>query len=588
MLWLALRLPQLPLDVFSAELAQANDDSEDSSPVKKNTADKPPLLVYHNLRGSKKILHSNDTAEALGVRKTMSLVTAEALLQAQLEEQASRQSEHPTEHQNEKQNELNAEPSEPASIKHPATTLTNPPYHCFERDLSREWVALQQLAAVCYDFTPHVSIHNPPPLSSSTPGQSQGGNNKTGTHNRDAGLLLEISGSLKLFKGLARLCQLLQQQLQPWQCFVQIGIGPTAEGAWLISHSRYLPGDHYNEHDYLQHLGHIHLTKIDCFTEAFGQLSKMGLAQLQQVLAMPMVELGRRFGEAFIHYLYALTGKHNNALVRKTEACEFCSRVQLNHPVTNLQQLQPVVTSLLQQLIQFLRREQQQCEAIEWQLLAATGEKKTVPVVCQPVHSDWQLLQQLTSIHFDHLSINFEVDSVELVATQHSHFNQETGDLFAADPELALNQQEVLRRWQLLLTRLHNRLGNSSTLELNPLPEHWPEQLNHWQTSEIKNGKNKAAVAEPQVQYQADDNPLAPRPSWLINPPVVLKERGHQLFWRGPLTLLLGPERLQGQWWLPGDNQCRDYFIAEQDDYRRVWVYHDAKQKQWFLQGVFG
>jgi len=230
------------------------------------------------------------------------------------------------------------------------------------------------------------------------------------------------------------------------------------------------------------------------------------------------------------------------------------------------------------------------------------------------VHSDWQLLQQLTAIHFEHLQLDFEIDSVELVLTQHSPFNQETGDLFASDPELALNQQEVLRRWQLLLTRLHNRLGNDSTLQLTLQPEHWPEQLNQWHSSRIQGhaqkqmaekktlavtGETAAAsqVAEPPAQYQAslfDDEvteasaPLAPRPSWLINPPVQLNERGHQLFWRGPLTLLLGPERLQGQWWLPGDNQCRDYFIAEQDDYRRVWIYHDHRQKQWFLQGVFG
>lgn len=562
MLWLALRFPQLPLDVFASE----SDQRSRPPRAEHTTPSDPAILVYQAVRGSKKVLHSNDTAEAMGVRKAMSLVTAEALLQAHLEGKPST----PT----------TQEPT-PASGNNNATAQL---YQCLERDSSREWVALQQLAAACYDFTPHVSVHNPPALEPST-----------GSSQRDTGLLLEVSGSLKLFNGLARLCQLLQQKIKPWQCFVQLGLGPTPEGAWLLSQSRYSPGDNYCEHDYQTQLGHIQLDKIDCFNEAFNQLNKMGLVQLHQVLAMPMAELGRRFGEDFIAYLQALTGKRNSALMRRAETCEFRSRVQLNHPITDLQQLQPVITNLLQQLLQFLRREQHQCEAIEWLLLSATGDRQSIPVVCQPIHSDWQLLQQLTMIHFDNLTINFEIDSVELTLKQHSYFNQETADLFAADPELALNQQAVLRRWQLLLTRLHNRLGERSTLQLAEQPEHWPEKLNHWHTSQVQNNP-KDKISAPQTNNppsdlahnQTDTTPLAPRPSWLIDPPAELTQRDHQLFWRGPLKLLLGPERLQGQWWLPGNGQCRDYFIAEQNDFRRLWIYHDHKQKQWFVQGIFG
>jgi protein ImuB len=231
-------------------------------------------------------------------------------------------------------------------------------------------------------------------------------------------------------------------------------------------------------------------------------------------------------------------------------------------------------------------------------LLSASGEQQRINIVCQPVHGDWSLLQQLTYIHFEHTELTFEVDSVELWLNQSSPFLQETGDLFSADPELALDQQQVMRRWQLLLTQLHNRLGDKSTEYLTLESEHWPEQLNHWQPATLQN-KNRQDADQQGTSGQNEDTPenidwieqldqhLAPRPSWLIDPPEILKQNHHQLFWQGPLKLLLGPERLQGQWWQNEDAQCRDYFIAEHHDYRRLWVYHDHKAQQWFLQGVF-
>ena len=556
MLWLALRLPQLALDVFAADIAAATNQGHSNQEYSNQSNAQPPVLVYQLVHGSKKIQHSNATAEAMGVRKTMTLVTAEALLQAYLEDKNTL----PTTSNGPVKNT----PSEPPS----------PPYHCFERNPSREWVALQQLAALCYDFTPHVRVHNPPTLETPSPSSEY-----------DTGLLLEISGSLKLFKGLASLCQLLQQKMMLWRYFVQLGLGPTPEGAWLLSQTCFQPGNDYCQQVYLSELDRIAIDKIDCFVEAFNQLNKMGLTQLHQIFAIPHVELGRRFGEAFIAYLDALQGKQNTALMRRSEDCEFHTHVQLNHPIADTQQLHPVITDLLQQLMQFLQREQQQCEAIEWLLHSATGDKQIITVVCQPVHSDWQLLQQLTTIHLEHVTLTFEIDCVTLVLKQHSHFHQETGDLFSADAELALDQQAVARRWQLLLAQLHNRLGDRSALQLDLQAEHWPEQQNHWHHCQIQ---SQTKTIEPALPNTTNNTTLAPRPHWLIHPPVTLTQRNHQLFWRGPLTLLLGPERLQGQWWQPDKKQYRDYFIAEQNDCRRLWVYHDHQQKQWFLQGVFG
>ncbi len=581
MLWLALRLPQLSLDVFSKAIS----------------CPQSPLVVYHQVHNSKKIFQSNDTAETLGVRKGMSLVTAEALLQATDENLCRANSISSDQSSNASISSSSALTGDPLAnfSGHTKTTTTNV-YYCFSRDISREWVALQHLAGICYEFTPHISLHNTPPLTTSLGGDAT----------LCPGLLLEISGSLKLFKGQKNLCSTLSNKVKDCGYFAQLGLGPSPEGAWLLSTQTFAQTQYTNQ-QYWQSLGSIELNRIDCFIDAFDQLQKMGLQQLQQVFAMPMVELGRRFGEAFIAYLHMLLGKKTTTLIRRTEPKKFHKRAQLNYPIVDLQQLQPVILNLLQQLAQFLRREQLQCESIEWLLLSATGERLSIIIVCQPVHGDWNLLQQLTDIHFENITLDFEIDSVELLLDQFSHFHLKTEDLFANDAELALNNNEMLRRWQLLLTRLHNRLGSTSTLGLNVLSEHWPEQLNSWIPCTIQNINHKEEGETldwiDQLHQNKNGLPnthaLAPRPSWLIDPPTVLTEYNHQLIWQGPLTLLMGPERLQGQWWLlkkndPVDDRekgteiiCRDYFIAEHNDYRRVWIYYDYQSSTWYLQGVF-
>jgi protein ImuB len=84
--------------------------------------------------------------------------------------------------------------------------------------------------------------------------------------------------------------------------------------------------------------------------------------------------------------------------------------------------------------------------------------------------------------------------------------------------------------------------------------------------------------------------PGMPRPLWLLHEPLQLAERQHRPWWRGPLTLLSGPERIETGWWDAHLVQ-RDYFIAEGES-GWVWIYRartvQGTEAGWFLQGVFG
>ena len=81
-----------------------------------------------------------------------------------------------------------------------------------EHDLNEEMKALREAAYAAFRFTPHIVL-------------------------QDSGLIAEVSGSLKLFGGLKKLCRLLNQAVAAQGLQLCIGVAPTAKGAWLLARS---------------------------------------------------------------------------------------------------------------------------------------------------------------------------------------------------------------------------------------------------------------------------------------------------------------------------------------------------------------
>lgn len=56
-----------------------------------------------------------------------------------------------------------------------------------------------------------------------------------------------------------------------------------------------------------------------------------------------------------------------------------------------------------------------------------------------------------------------------------------------------------------------------------------------------------------------------------------------------PIARMTGPYRLQSGWWARtgwGAGIVRDYWYAERSDGALLWIFHDAAQGAWFLQGI--
>jgi protein ImuB len=76
----------------------------------------------------------------------------------------------------------------------------------------------------------------------------------------------------------------------------------------------------------------------------------------------------------------------------------------------------------------------------------------------------------------------------------------------------------------------------------------------------------------------------AQRPFWLLDEPHPVRLENDVLHWNGPLKLLLGPERLEDNWWL--QPASRDYYIAQTETGQPIWLFQDRYSRQWYVQGI--
>ncbi len=498
-LWLALRLPELPLNALGFD------------------ADTPRALA---ITEKQQVVCSNAHARAMGIIPGTNATTARLLGDCEL----------------------------------------------LPRDSLQEQQALAQLAERMYQFTPYIETYS----------------NKT---QAEAGLLLEVSRCLKLFAGLKPLAERIFASLQATPYCFECGLAHTAKGAWLLSYQQHaLTG---NEHKdlFLQRLQTVPVQWLHDYPQAVEALQKSGFHTLgdisRQIDAQTISSIKKRFGAPFTQavcdifaieqsFLQSSLFEQPVAVYRPQEF--FFDSLQFDYPVSLTEQLQWPIESMLQKLTQFLRKRQLQCQHIEWKLYDIHHNSEWLQVHCDSGQSHAQLLCELTRVQLEQRQLPFEVDTLELICRHTSPVQNRSQNL---DFDGSHPQQRQTQNFAVTAARLKARLGERALFKIGYCDSHIPEA-----------SSLALATGEPVNQQLPEPQQQALRPTWLFDTPLPVQEQRQGLYWRGQLQILAGPERIEGNWW--DTPTARDYFMAQRQDYLRVWIFHDLHKQQWFVQGVFG
>jgi protein ImuB len=439
-----------------------------------------------------------------------------------------------------------------------------PTLQTLARDPRRERHLLEVMAQRGLHFTPRVSLEPPD------------------------GVLLEVRGSLRLFGGARRLCELLQADLTATTgATVRFAITPAPLAAlWFARQAETSRTVLVRRHEALP--GRLSALPLTCtrWPERSQQmLGTMGVRTIGECLRLPRDGFARRFGAALLTTLDRATGRLPEPRAGFAAREKFSTRRDLEPEVAATERLGRALEPLLEELCRFLRERGRAMQTLELQLhhreVASTHVRMRF---MQPMGAQPQRIAELLREKLARVALPQPVRAVRLVSGPLVEMTAVPIQLFADDRrESSVNMPQ-------LVERLRARLGVTAVHGLACVPEHRPEAA--WRATEPvlqgsvgPDGKRRRQASSPEVREAGATMRQAGlaglRPLWLLDEPQ---------FCPGRLELEDGPACIQSGW-RDGQDIARDYYVARNGRGMRLWVFRnrrDAEARGWFIHGYFG
>lgn len=410
------------------------------------------------------------------------------------------------------------------------------------RDEAAERAALERLAAWALQFTPVVSI-------------------------AAADALLEVQGSLKLFGGLSPLCRRIEQGLAEIGYDACIACAPTPLAAQLFARAGLAA--RIRHRDALRHeLQKLSLDVLDYPPELTATLRNFGVRTIGECLQLPRDGVARRLGQQLLDDLDRALGRLPDPRLPFVPPARFKSSLALPAPVEQAEALLFGAHRLLAELCGWLVATGRGAQNLRW-VLAHEHHADTridmalVAASRDPEHLLSVLRERLARVAFPRpvAAVTLSTDTFQPLAPHNLSFLPE-----------ARHRTESITR---LVERLRARLGDEAICGLATHADHRPERA--WRPHRPCDGNAPES-----------GRGWPSRPLWLLASPQPLKEISAVPHYDGPLSLIVGPERIEAGWW-DGIEIARDYFVACNPAQSLLWIYRERNAPGgWYLHGFFG
>lgn len=410
----------------------------------------------------------------------------------------------------------------------------------YTRDIETEVQRLKSLVVTGYRFTPVVCCADPDVM------------------------LLNVSGSLQLFKGWDPLHRDIHKSFLQHGHLTSIGVAHTPRAAVVLAKANLMltlsafPTEEELRAQSMSQLKQADMTCTELQAKTIESLHNMGLYTVGSILDLPRHELNQRFAPEFTQYFSQLTGEIDDVWDLETPKEQFHESLHLLEPVLGKQELLSPMEHLTLELSDWLRSRHLGLQEAEWSLTDFTGKCSNFRIQFTQPHTSQQTMLSITNLKLERVELPEEVTSISLrvMRTQllSAVANKEI-DLFGNE------HRHSNRAHHDLLDRLATRLGNESLQMLKPLDDHRPERA--WASSMTQTRRSTVPRA------------TLTRPLWLFEPPLSIKPKNFEI--------LRGPERIQCGWW--DSNLDRDYFVARHESGSLCWIF--LENDMWFQHGYF-
>lgn len=472
------------------------------------------------------------------------------------------------------------------------------------------------LAVWCLQFTPRVAL-------------------------MEDAVVMEVEASLRLFRGRPALQARVADEA-PELGVAAIGWAPTATAALVLARCRVTDLGGRLLQAVLDPLPLRALSAAAAHAEA---LSRAGINTLGQLRSLPRGGISRRFGAALLTMLdqaYALRPEaHRWELLPE----DFHARLELPSREDHAPALLLGVRPLLMRLCGWLAARHAGATGVTLHWVhdsmrakdAGDGGSLTVRTA-EPIR-ELEHFCRLLAEHLARTRLLAPVGELRLEAIGVQALTEDSASLL---PDTVRTGETLY----LTLERIAARLGPTRVLQPAPGDDHRLEWMTHWQPADdgvgtqgaqhphgTRSGNGGGAVRRAggaatgrlAAARRLRPAPQVPEPTFLLEPPLPLAVREHRPCYQGPLTLLIGPDRVEGGWWdrlpadrikpaeasppsppprftdlLPHDNAAmqivghrnvvRDYWIAVNDNAGVLAIFRQTLpggSTTWFLHGLY-
>lgn len=391
-------------------------------------------------------------------------------------------------------------------------------------------------------------------------------------------LLLEIAGSLRLFGGLKRLRRQIAAGLREQGFRASLAIAPTPLAATWLAHGRrrVCVRDAANLPAALRDLPLACLGWPPAVTES---LAGIGAAELGDCLRLPREGFARRFGVRRLLELDRALGRLPDPRTSWRAPERFCADVEMTEEQNDRERLLAICRELLQSHERFLLVRQLGTQRLVFTFFHLKAKATTLAVGGARTEYAADHWYELLRLRFEKLDLPEPVIAIRLRGGRARTVRPQSGCLaWRGRPGRASSEYPMTQ----LAERLAARIGNGSVHGVTTTAEHRPQYA--WRSRDLL--ATRTADCVPGVRHGAR------RPLWMLPEPALLATHaGHPLY-RGKLSFVDGPERLETGWWDDG-GIARDYYTAVDADGTGLWVFRNRDRRRenganWYLHGIFG
>jgi protein ImuB len=320
-----------------------------------------------------------------------------------------------------------------------------------------------------------------------------------------------------------------------------------------------------------------------------GTFAALGLSTLGEVAALPVGAVTARGGAAGMRALLRCRGSDETPFVAEVPEEVLEERLALEWPAESLEPLQFALKTVLDRLCARLAGRGRAAVRLRLGLkLDPTGEAVLPLTLARPT-AQARMLLELTRHRLSEVKLEGPVAEV---AVKVEEDGEDRGQ------QLALGDSpEGDAALEVVLSRLSTALGEEALFMASLADSHRPEAA--WATQAFRPPEEKRSLEgellRPEEAAEPVPEALRERPSRLLGKPtsldvevaatgeLVAARLGGR---RRRVTAVAGPERMSGEWWSEAP-YSRDYYRVHFEGLGPTWIFRDARDGRFYLQGLF-